>query len=72
MHDKYRVDHSQPAIEPSTGSPMGELEKGPKELKGFAAPQEEQHYEPSSTPRAPRDKNFNQIVYMVLPMAPDT
>ena len=36
--DKYRRGHSQPAIELSTGFPMGELEKGPKELKGFAAP----------------------------------
>jgi hypothetical protein len=34
---------------------MKELEKGPKELKGFAAPKEEQQYEPTSTPRAPRD-----------------
>jgi hypothetical protein len=33
---------------------MEELEKGPKELKGFAAPQEENQYEPTSTPRAPR------------------
>jgi hypothetical protein len=34
---------------------MEELEKGPKELKGFADPQEEQQYELTSTPRAPRD-----------------
>jgi hypothetical protein len=33
---------------------MEELEKGSKELKGFAAPQEEKH-ELTSTPRAPRD-----------------
>ena len=32
---------------------MEELEKGPKELKGFAAPWEEQQYELTSTPRAP-------------------
>jgi hypothetical protein len=38
-----------------TGSPMKELEKGPKELKGFVAPQEEQQYELTSTPRAPWD-----------------
>jgi hypothetical protein len=31
---------------------MEELEKGPKELKGFAAPEDEQQYEPTSTPRA--------------------
>jgi hypothetical protein len=33
---------------------MEELEKGPKELKGFAASYEEQ-YEPTSTSRAPMD-----------------
>ena len=59
--------HHQPAIELSTGSPMEEPEKGPKELKGFAAPQEE----PPSTPRAPRDKTINQRVHMELPTAPD-
>jgi hypothetical protein len=32
---------------------MEELEEGPKEMKGFAAPQEEQQYELTSTPRAP-------------------
>jgi hypothetical protein len=31
---------------------MEELEKGLKELKGFATPQEEQQYQPA---RAPRD-----------------
>jgi hypothetical protein len=34
---------------------MEELEKGPKELKGFAVPLEEQQYELTSTSRAPRD-----------------
>jgi hypothetical protein len=34
---------------------MEELEKGPKELKGFAAPKEEQQYEPTSSSRALRD-----------------
>jgi hypothetical protein len=34
---------------------MKELEKLPKELKGFAAPKEEQQYELTSTPRAPWD-----------------
>jgi hypothetical protein len=33
---------------------MKELKKVPKELKGFAA-QEEQQYGLTSTPRAPRD-----------------
>ena len=55
MHDKYRGGHIQPTIELSTGSPVEELEKGPKELKGFATSQEEQQYEPTSTPRAARD-----------------
>jgi hypothetical protein len=32
---------------------MKELEKVPKELKGFAIPQEEQQYKLTSTPRAP-------------------
>jgi hypothetical protein len=34
---------------------MEELEKGLKELKGFAAPSEEQQYQPTRPPRAPRD-----------------
>jgi hypothetical protein len=34
---------------------MKELEKVLKELKGFAAPQEEQQYEPTSNPRAPKN-----------------
>jgi hypothetical protein len=34
---------------------MEELEKEPKELKGFVAPQEEKQYELTSTPRAPWD-----------------
>ena len=36
--DKYRSGCSQPSIGWSTGYPMKELEKGPKELKGFAVP----------------------------------
>jgi hypothetical protein len=34
---------------------MEELEKGPKELKRFAGPYEEQQYEPTSTHRVPKD-----------------
>ena len=34
---------------------MKELEKGPTELMWFAEPYEEQKFEPSSTPSAPRD-----------------
>jgi hypothetical protein len=33
---------------------MEELGEGLKELKGFATPEEEQQYQPTSTPRAPR------------------
>jgi hypothetical protein len=32
-----------------------ELEIELKELKGLAAPQEEQQYQPARSPRAPRD-----------------
>jgi hypothetical protein len=39
----------------SIGSLMKELEKGPKELKGFSAQWEEQQYELTSTPRALKD-----------------
>jgi hypothetical protein len=38
MPDKYRGGYSQPTIGLSTGSPMEVLEKGLKELKGFANP----------------------------------
>ena len=55
MPDKYRGGCSQPTIELGTGSLMEELEKGPKELKVFAAPYEEQQYESTSAPRVPRD-----------------
>jgi hypothetical protein len=51
----FRGGWSQPAIGLRTRSPMEELEKGSKELKGFATPQEEQQYEQTSNPRAPRD-----------------
>jgi hypothetical protein len=36
--DKYRGGLLQPTFGLSTGSPMKELEKGPKELKGFVVP----------------------------------
>ena len=38
MPGKYRSGCSQPSTGRSTGSPMKELEKVPKELKEFAAP----------------------------------
>jgi hypothetical protein len=34
---------------------MDELGKGQKKLKGFATPKEEQQYQPTIHPRAPRD-----------------
>jgi hypothetical protein len=51
---------------------MEELEKVPNVLKGFEAPQEEQPYEPTSTPRASRDESTNQCIHMEGPMAPAT
>jgi hypothetical protein len=36
--EKYRGGWSQPRIELSTGTIMEELEKGLKEVKGFATP----------------------------------
>jgi hypothetical protein len=50
---KYRSGCSQPSIEQSTEFQKKELEKEPKELRGFAAPQEEQQFELTSTSRAP-------------------
>jgi hypothetical protein len=49
---------------------MEELEKVPKELKGFAAPQEEQQYEPTSIPQS--SQGLNQRIYMEGSMAPAT
>ena len=46
------------------GSPIEELEKGPKEMKGIATPQEEQQYQPTSPPGAPRDLAINRGVHM--------
>jgi hypothetical protein len=34
---------------------MEKLEKGLKDLKGFATPKEEQQYQPTRLPRTPRD-----------------
>jgi hypothetical protein len=39
----------------SMGTPVEELGEGLKELKEFAVPWEEQQYEPTRSPRAPRD-----------------
>jgi hypothetical protein len=47
---KHRSGCSQSAIGWITGPPMEELEKVPKELKGSATLQVQQHYELTSTP----------------------
>jgi hypothetical protein len=49
---------------------MKEIEKRPKELKGFAAPWEDKQYELTSTLRAPRNKTTNQRKHMVVLMTP--
>jgi hypothetical protein len=49
---KYRSGCSQSSIGWNTGSPMEELEKAPKELKGSATLYIEQQYELTSTHRA--------------------
>jgi hypothetical protein len=53
--EKYRGIFSQTTIGLRTGSPMEELEKEPKELKGFPVPKEEQQNEPTSSLKAPRE-----------------
>jgi hypothetical protein len=50
---KYISGCSQFSIGWNTGSPVKELEKVPKGLKGSAALQEKQQYELTSIPRAP-------------------
>ena len=56
MHDKYRGGYSQLAIELSIDSPMGKLEKGPKELKGFTVPQECNNVKQPVPPELPGTK----------------
>ena len=55
----------------SKGSLSPELEKGLKELRGFAAPLSEQPAR-TSPPQAPRDRTTNQIILMKEHMAPST
>ena len=59
----------QPIIGLSTGSPMEDLEKRLKELRGFAAPWGEQQCQLARPPRARRDWTTNQRVHMEGPMA---
>jgi hypothetical protein len=53
--DNYRGGCSQPTIGLSTGSPMEELEKGLKELKGFATHMKYNNINQPDLPRASRD-----------------
>jgi hypothetical protein len=39
---------------------MEEFEKGLEELRGFAVPWREQHYQPATPPRAPGDWTTNK------------
>ena len=55
MPDKFRGGCLQPTIGLNTGSLMEKLEKGLKELKGFAAPYVEQQYETSRTPQSSQE-----------------
>ena len=66
--DKYRGGCSQPTIGLSAGSRMEELEKGLKELRGFAAPWGEQQCQQARPPGVLRDRTTNQRVHMEGPM----
>jgi hypothetical protein len=52
---KYRSVHSQPTIGLSVGSPVEEIEKGLKEMKGFPTSEEEEQYQSTRPPIALRD-----------------
>ena len=60
--------HRQP-LSLAWRSPMEELEKGQKELRGFAAPWKEQQYQQARPPGAPRNWTTNQRIHMEIPMA---
>jgi hypothetical protein len=51
---------------------MEELERGLKELRGFAAPWKEQQCQQTRTPGALGEWTTNQIIHMEGPMAPVT
>ena len=53
----------------SAGSPIEELEKGLKELRGFAAPSGDQQPQLARTPGAPGAWTANQRVHMEGPIA---
>ena len=69
MPENYRSGCSQPSFGQSTGSLVKKIEKVPKELKGFAAPEEEQQYELTKNFRTPWTKATNQRKHLVGLMA---
>jgi hypothetical protein len=54
--DKYRGGCSQPTIGLSTLSPMDDLEKGLKEMKGFAIHRENNNINQPDSPEFPGTK----------------
>ena len=56
MPEKYRGGCSQPSIGLSTGFPMDELEKGLKELKGFADHRKNNNINQPDLPELPGTK----------------
>ena len=48
---------------------MEDMEKGLKELRGFADPWREQQYQQARSPRAPRNWNTNKRIQMEGPMS---
>jgi hypothetical protein len=53
-------------------SPVEELEKGLKKLRGFAAPWREQQCQPARLPAVSEDCTTHQSVNMEIPMALET
>jgi hypothetical protein len=66
--DKYRGRCPQIIIGLSTVSLMKALEKGLKDLRGFAGPWREQQCQQTRPPRAPGDWISNQRIHMEWPM----
>ena len=62
----------QSTIGLNVGSPMEELEKGLKELRGFVAPWGDQKCQPARPSGAPGVWITNQRVHMEGPIAPAT
>ena len=67
--DNYRGRCLQPTIGLRNEFPMEELEKGLKELKGFATHRKNNNVgQPDHLPRVPRDYTTKQKVHMAGPM----